>query len=243
MKVSLFVTCVVDQMFPQVGVATVQVLRRLGADVSFNPDQTCCGQPAFNTGYREEARGVAALTVELLEHELESADYVVAPSGSCVSMIKKFYPELFEDDPEMKARAERVGERVFEFSQFLVDVLGAEATGASYSGKITYHDSCHLLRELQVSKEPRSLIKSVRGAELVEMDRSDACCGFGGTFSVKFPEISTAIDGEKLASIERSGADTVVACDSSCLMQIQGLLERQGISVRCMHIAELLNNQ
>jgi L-lactate dehydrogenase complex protein LldE len=243
MKVSLFVTCIVDQMFPQVGVATVEVLHRLGAEVSFNPDQTCCGQPAFNTGYREEARGVAARTVELLERELESSDYIVAPSGSCVSMIKKFYPELFADDPEMKQRVERIGDRVFEFSQFLTHVLGIEATGAVYSGKITYHDSCHLLRELGVSKEPRNLIKSVQGAELIEMDRPDACCGFGGTFSIKFPEISTAIDAEKLASIRRSGADTVVACDSSCLMQINGLMERQGIPVRCMHIAELLNSQ
>jgi L-lactate dehydrogenase complex protein LldE len=243
MKVSLFVTCIVDQMFPQVGVATVQVLQRLGVDVSFNPDQTCCGQPAFNTGYWEEARGVAARTLDLLETELDSADYIVAPSGSCVSMIKKFYTELFRDDPKMKERAERIGGRVFEFSQFLTHVLGVEASGAAYSGKITYHDSCHLLRELGVSKEPRNLIKSVQGAELVEMDRADACCGFGGTFSVKFPEISTAIDAEKLASIQRSGADTVVACDSSCLMQISGLLARQGISVRCIHIAELLNSK
>ena len=241
MKVSLFVTCVVDQMFPQVGVATVQVLRRLGAEVTFNPDQTCCGQPAFNTGYREEAREVAVRNLELIEHELESSDYVVAPSGSCVSMIKKFYPELFADDAERKQRAEVISARVFEFSQFLTHVLGVEATGAAYSGKITYHDSCHLLRELGVSKEPRSLIRSVRDAELVEMDRADACCGFGGTFSVKFPEISTAIDAEKAASIQRCGADTVVACDSSCLMQIAGLLARQGSPVRCMHIAELLN--
>src|SRR5260370_21758437 len=135
MKVSVFVTCIVDQMFAQVGVATVRVMRRLGADVAFNRDQTCCGEPAFNTGYREEARTVAARTLDLLERELESADYVVAPSGSCVSMIKKFYPELFEGDAEMKERVERIGTRVFEFSQFLTHVLGVEATGAAYSGK------------------------------------------------------------------------------------------------------------
>jgi L-lactate dehydrogenase complex protein LldE len=240
MKVSLFITCLVDQMFPQVGVAMTGLLKELGVEVRFNPEQTCCGQPAFNTGYRQDARTVALPMLELFERELERADYLVAPSGSCTAMVKKFYPLLFAQEPELKERAERVGQRLFELSQFLVDVLGVEDVGASYTGRVTYHDSCHLLRELGVSHAPRSLIRNVRGVEFVEMDGADACCGFGGTFSVKHPEVSTAITTEKANCIERAGADTVVACDTSCLMQTSGVLSRRASPVRCLHIAELL---
>jgi len=240
MKVSLFVTCIVDQMFPGVGVAAVEVLSRLGVEVTFNSNQTCCGQPAFNTGYRKEARQVALSTVDLFERELRSCDYIVAPSGSCVTMVRKFYRELFESDPAVVKRAEAISLKIFELSDFLVNVLKALDIEASYHGRVTYHDCCHLLRELRISKEPRQLIGGVRGVEFVEMHASDACCGFGGTFSVKYPEISTAIDQEKITNIARSGADTVVACDSSCLMQIAGLAGRSGLGVRCMHLAELL---
>ena len=240
LKISLFVTCIVDQMFPQVGAAAARLLVRRGVQVVFNPEQTCCGQPAFNTGYLEEARDVARRTLDLLENELKSCDYVVAPSGSCASMIKRFYAELFADDAEARSRAETVSERTFELSQFLTEVLQTEDVEASFQGRITYHDSCHLLRELGVSAGPRKLISAVDGAQFVEMERADACCGFGGTFSVKYPEISTAIAEEKIESILRSEADTVVACDSSCLMQIAGLLDRRGARVGCMHIAELL---
>jgi len=240
MKVSLFITCVVDQFFPRVGEALVEVLTRLGVEVVFNPAQTCCGQPAFNTGYRTEAREVAARMLELFEGELTRADYVVAPSGSCVAMVRKFYPEVFADEPPQRERAERVGARVYELSEFLVNVLGVEDVNASFKERVTYHDSCHLLRELGVSSEPRRLIAAVGQAEFVEMDRTDACCGFGGTFSVRFPELSAAIAEEKATSIERSRAGAVVACDSSCLMQIAGLLARRGSDVRCLHIAELL---
>ncbi len=242
-KVSLFVTCVVDQLFPQAGLAAVDVLTRLGVEVAFNREQTCCGQPAFNSGFRNEAREVAAHMLDVFETELKSADYIVAPSGSCTTMVKKFYGELFEDDERNLERASAIGGRLFEFSQFLVDVLGVSDVAAAYDGKVTYHDSCHLLRELGVSSQPRKLIESVCGVEIVEMDRADACCGFGGTFSVKYPEISTAIGDEKVAAIEVSGADTVIACDSSCLMQIAGLLARRGSTVRCMHIAELLSSR
>ena len=253
MKVSLFVTCIVDQMFPQVGRATVEVLRKRGVEVVFNPDQTCCGQPAFNTGYRDEARRVALHMIDVFERELESADYVVAPSGSCTTMVRKFYVELFEGEPQILSRVNEIAGRIYELSEFLVDILrvtdgaGEEAVddearraGAGSTDRVTYHDCCHLLRELGVTRQPRLLIQSVRGSELIEMDRSDACCGFGGTFSVKYPEISAAIGDEKIASIERSGADTVVACDSSCLMQIAGLASRRGLDVRCMHLAEFL---
>jgi len=240
MKVSLFVTCIVDQTAPHVGAAVVEVLRRLGVGVAFNPRQTCCGQPAFNTGYRREAAEVAAAMLDLFEEELASADYVVAPSGSCAAMVRKYYAELFASDPGRRARAERVGARFFEFSQFLVEVLGVEDVGAVFDGRVTYHDSCHLLRDLGVADAPRALIRNVRGAELVELEGSDACCGFGGTFSVKYPEISAAVAGEKADRVERSGADALVACDSGCLMQTAGVLSRRGAAVRCLHLAELL---
>jgi L-lactate dehydrogenase complex protein LldE len=240
MKVSLFVTCLVDQFFPRVGFAAAELLTRRGVEVVFNAGQTCCGQPAFNAGYRAEARAVAEVTLRLLARELEGADYVVVPSGSCATMLKKFYPELFKDDAGLRPLAESVGGRVYEFSQFLVEVLGVEDTGAQYRGRVTYHDSCHLLRELGVSGEPRKLLAAMRGAEFVEMDGADACCGFGGVFAIKFPEISSAIAEEKIRNIERCGADTVVACDAGCLMQMSGLLSRRGSSVRCLHLAELL---
>ena len=240
MKVSLFVTCIVDQLYPQVGMAMFKLLTRLGVEVTFNAQQTCCGQPAFNSGYRREARSVALEMLGLFRRELQSADYIVAPSGSCVTMVKKYYAELFNDDAQKQAEAESVGARLYELSQFLVEVLGVEDVGAEFAGRVTYHDSCHLLRELGVSQSPRKLIRAVRGADFVEMDDADVCCGFGGTFSVKYAEISSAIAADKIASIERSGAEAVVACDASCLMQIAGLLSRKGSVVRSLHLAELL---
>ena len=243
MKVSIFITCIVDQLYPEVGLAMSNLLTRLGVEVSFNSEQTCCGQPAFNTGYRREARSVAEQMLKVFASELESVDYVVAPSGSCVTMVKKYYPELFADDVELKSQAEFVGERLYELSQFLVDVLAVEDVGAVFQGRLTYHDSCHLLRELGLSLPPRKLINAVKGVEFVELDDADVCCGFGGTFSVKHPEISSAIAAEKVACIERSKADAVVACDSSCLMQIGGMLSRKGSAVRTLHLAELLAGQ
>ncbi|HJS23734.1 MAG TPA: (Fe-S)-binding protein [Pyrinomonadaceae bacterium] len=240
MKVSLFITCLVDQLYPEVGMAMATLLTRLGVEVSFNADQTCCGQPAFNSGYQPEARSVAEQTLNLLARELESVDYIVAPSGSCVTMIRKYYPELFADDPELKQQAESVGQRLYELSQFLVEVLGVRDVGAEFEGRVTYHDSCHLLRELGLSRPPRELINAVKGVEFIELDDADVCCGFGGTFAVKYPEISSAIATEKVTCIERSKADTVVACDASCLMQIGGMLSRKGSAVRTLHLAELL---
>ncbi|HEX5709393.1 MAG TPA: (Fe-S)-binding protein [Pyrinomonadaceae bacterium] len=240
MKVSVFVTCLVDQLYPAAGLAMCETLERLGVEVSFNAAQTCCGQPAFNTGFREEARDVARPTLELLTRELESCDYVVAPSGSCTAMIKNLYPVLFAADPARRVEAERVGARVYEYSQFLVDVMRAEDVGASFEGRVTYHSSCHALRELGVSEQPRKLIAAVRGCEFVEAENSDVCCGFGGTFALKYPDISAAIADEKIRAIERSGAGTVVSCDAGCLMQMAGMLSRRGSPVRCLHIAELL---
>ena len=241
MKVSLFITCLVDQFAPSVGVAMIDVLTKLGVEVTFNPAQTCCGQPAFNNGYRDEARPVAARLLEICERELESADYIVSPSGSCTAMVRKSYVELFADDPEQQLRAEWVGARLFEFSEFLIDRLGVEDVGASFRGRVTYHDSCHLLRELGVSSQPRKLIDAIKGTERVEMEQAEACCGFGGTFSVKYPEISTSMAAGKVVNIERSGAGVVVACDTGCLLQIAGVMTRSGSSVRCLHVAELLS--
>ncbi|HBY60064.1 MAG TPA: Fe-S oxidoreductase [Solibacterales bacterium] len=235
-QVSLFVTCVVDQVFPRVGLAMADVLERLGYDVDFPEAQTCCGQPAFNSGYRREARDVA-------KHFLDTfaqADYVVVPSGSCTSMISHHYRELFHKEPDWLERAEALEPRVWEFSKFLTDVAKVEDVGASFGAKVTYHDSCHALRELQIKTPPRRLLSRVRGLELIEMDKAEECCGFGGTFSVKFAGTSGGMAGTKIESILRTGADYVVSIDSSCLMQLQGALLRAGSRVRTLHLAEVL---
>lgn len=216
--------------------ATVKVLRHLGVDVAFPADQTCCGQIGFNAGYRKEAADVARHFIETFE----SYDHIVAPSGSCASMIKNYYSELFADDPNMLDRAKAVGEKTHELSDFIVNVLGVTEVGGTSTGLVTYHDACHLLRELGISEEPRALIEGVRGVEMQEMAQSDACCGFGGLFSVKFPEISTAMLGEKLQAVADTGASAVVANDCGCLMQMRGALHRAGSNVQPKHIAELL---
>lgn len=214
----------------------MKVLRRLGVDLDFPQDQTCCGQPAFNMGYRKEATDLAQRFLDIFS----SSEYIVVPSGSCGSMAKVFYPDIFRHDPLMEKRAQSVSGRIYEFSQFLVNVLGVTDVGASFHGKVTYHDSCHLLRELGVSTEPRQLIRAVRGTELVELENSDMCCGFGGAFSVKYAQISGAILEDKLRHIIESGADVVVASDSGCLMHMAGAISHRGMPVRTMHLAELL---
>jgi L-lactate dehydrogenase complex protein LldE len=243
MRVSLFVTCLVDQLFPQVGEAMAATLRRLGCEVTFNEAQTCCGQPAFNSGYRREARAVAEHFLEVFGRE--RADFIVAPSGSCTAMARSFYGELFRapEDEGWRARLAEVRPRLREFSEFVVRELGVEDVGARFAGRVTYHDACHLLRELGVADEPRRLIRAVRDIEFVEMEAPDTCCGFGGTFSVKYAEISAAILREKLSRIARSGADYVVANDASCLMQIAGGLSRAGSPVKTVHLAELLDSR
>lgn len=242
MRVSLFITCLNDQLFPQVGTAMVTTLRRLGVDVTFNQAQTCCGQPAFNSGYRNEARALAKHFISVFERE--PADFIVAPSGSCTAMVRNFYRELFhneEDDP-LRQALEGVNVRLREFSEFIVKELQVEDVGARFERRVTYHDACHLLRELNLAAEPRRLIRAVQGVDFVEMEAPDTCCGFGGTFSVKYSEISNAILSEKLSRIARSGAEYVIANDSSCLMQIAGGLSRAGSTVKTMHLAELLAN-
>jgi len=237
MKVALFVTCLVDQMWSSIGTSCVEVLRRVGCEVEFDDRQTCCGQPAFNTGYRDEARRVAQRFIEIFEDS--KAQTIVSTSGSCTAMVHHF-PELFSEDPRWRERAQAVAERTYELSSFLIRVLQVEDVGASWQGKLTWHDACHGLRDLNLKSEPRRLIRNVRGAEFVEIENAEACCGFGGTFSVKYPEISVAILDQKIEAIERAGVAAVVSGDASCLMQIGGRLSRKKSPVRVMHLAELL---
>ena len=239
MKASLFVTCLVDQFFPEVGESVVNVLRRRGVEVDFPSGQTCCGQPAYNSGFTSRALPLAERFIELFE----DSEYVVVPSGSCASMLKIFIPEILSGHPTLAEPAQALSERTYEFSQFLVNVLGVSRVGASYNGRITYHASCHLLRELGASTESQQLMRHVKGARLVPLQGEAECCGFGGTFAVKYPEISGAILNSKLDQIEKTGADAVVACDSGCLMHIGGGLSRRNIKTQPMHLAQLLDHE
>ena len=234
--VTLFIQCLVDGIYPEVGEAMVKIFRNLGFDLSCPLEQTCCGQPAFNSGYRREARAAAKRFIEIFE----SAETIVCPSGSCVTMVRQHYPELFKEDAGWLKRADQVANRTYELTEYLVDVLGVDDLGVYYDGKITYHDSCHLLRNLRVKNQPRRLLHKISGAEFIEMNDSDKCCGFGGSFSVKYADISAAMAADKVENIIASGADTVVGCDMGCLMNIQGMLSRQGSDIKTMHIAQIL---
>ena len=235
----LFVTCIVDQLFPEVGVSVVRVLRRMGVEVGFPEGQTCCGQAVYNSGFRREARELAEKTVE----ELGNSEYVVVPSGSCAAMMRVFYLDLFEEDPIMLAKAEALSAKVHEFSEFLVKVLGVEDPGVEGSGSAVFHPGCHLLREMEVREAPRRLLDSVAGLEVRDLRDAETCCGFGGSFSVKLPHISEGMLADKVASVRESGADTLVSCDMSCLMHIGGALRRQTPDVRIRHIAQVLDGQ
>ena len=237
MTVTLFVPCFVDLMFPKVGISMVRILERLGHKVECPEDIACCGQPAYNSGYWEEARTLAATTLE----RLKDAEVVVIGSGSCGAMLHVFYPELFAGTPQAEP-AKALANKCFEFSDFLVTKLGVTDVGARFPAKVTFHDGCHGLRELHTHQQPRRLLANVRDLELIEM-KEQVCCGFGGTFSVKYGEISNAILQEKLTRIANSGVEFVVANDSSCLMQIAGGLSRAGSPVKTMHLAELLAKQ
>lgn len=234
--VSLFIQCLVDTMFPATGEAMITVFNRLGLAYDYPLGQTCCGQPAFNSGYRTDAAAAARHFIE----QFEDAEVIVCPSGSCVYMVRHHYPELFADDPPLQSRAMAVGAKTFEFTEYLVDELGIEDVGAEFSGTVTYHDSCHLHRGLGIAEQPRTLLQNVRGLELIEMQDSDTCCGFGGTFSVNYPGISVAMADEKIDNILASKAGVVTGCDISCLMNIQGRMSRRGENVRVAHIAEIL---
>jgi L-lactate dehydrogenase complex protein LldE len=236
-RVQLFITCIIDTLFPDVGEATVAVLERLGLEVHFPQAQTCCAQPAYNGGFHAEARHVALRFMEVFE---QSPDPIVCPSGSCAAMVVHGYADLFADDPKNLARAKALAARTYEFSQFIVDVMGVTDLGAHFEGKVTYHPACHLTRHLHVTQAPKTLLTNVQGADLVPLPGAEECCGFGGLFAIKHGDISGAILDQKIANIAKTGAEAVVGCDMSCLMHIQGGLSRDRLPIRCKHLAEVL---
>ena len=223
-------------MYPNAGLAGMELLRREGIRVIFPQDQTCCGQPAFNSGYRRQARFAAQHFIDVFE----DSEIIVCPSGSCVNMVRHHYVELFENNPHWLQRAQDLANRTYEFSEYLVDVLGVDELGANFEGRVAYHDSCHLLRNLRIREQPRRLLSRVSGVKFIEMHDADRCCGFGGSFSVKYADISAAMVTDKVNNIIATGADTVVGCDMGCLMNIQGRLSRKGSDIRVRHIAQIL---
>ncbi len=234
-RASLMITCLGDLFYPEIGVKIVRLLRSLGVTVDFPEGQTCCALPLFNSGYHAEAAAIARRTVPLFR----DSEYVVVPSGSCAWMVKHEYPGLLTDPP-LRAQAEALAARTYELSQFLVKVLERIRFRSAIPGRVTYHDSCHLLRGLGESESPRSILRSLEGAEFVELPGYDECCGFGGSFAVRLPEVSTSILDKKLANVEATGARCVVACDAGCLMQMGGGLRRRNSPARAVHLAELL---
>ena len=235
-RVALLVTCLVDLFRPSVGFAAVKLLEDAGCTVEVPRAQTCCGQPAYNSGDKTDAKAIACQVIAAFA----GYDYVVAPSGSCAGMVKIHYPELFSDEPEMRAKADELAARTWELVSFLVDVRGMKKVAADFAQLVTYHDSCSGLRELGVKAQPRQLLASVRGLDLKELPGAEICCGFGGTFCIKYPEISDKMVSEKTADIAATGADTLLAGDLGCLLNMAGKLQRQGKNVRVRHVAEVL---
>lgn len=243
--VQLFITCLADTFYPETGRAIVDILQRLGLRVEFPTAQTCCGQPAFNAGMWKEARKMACHMIQVLE---KTKGHVVAPSGSCIHMLRHAYPELFRDDPHWLPRAQALAERSYEFSEYLVDILGVTDVGARWQGRLAYHPSCHLLRGLGIDRQPRLLLSHLQGATLVDLPYAEECCGFGGVFSVDQPEVSTEMLLRKIANIQASQADAVVVADTGCRLHITGGLHRkigsQSLAqIRVMHLAEVLANR
>lgn len=238
-SVQLFVTCIVDTLYPETGEAVVRVLQRAGCSVDFPEDQTCCGQPAFNAGMRPHARQMAENTIRVFEN---TTGDIVIPSGSCAGMIKHGYKELFVDDPGWFPRAESIAKRTYEFTEYLVDNLGIENIGAEFSEKITYHSSCHLLRDLGVDRQPQRLLDSVKAAEIIPLPKREECCGFGGLFSIEHPEISKEMLERKIENLEASGASVLVSCDAGCVAHISGGLQRKKKPLKAVHIAEILDH-
>lgn len=235
-RVALFVTCLVDLFRPSVGFAAVKLLEDAGCSVAVPAAQTCCGQPAYNSGDQADTRAIARQVIAAFE----GYDYVVAPSGSCAAMIREHYPPLFDDEPELAQRAHRLARRTHELVSFLRDVRKVDTVDADFTGSVTYHDSCSGLRELDIKQQPRDLLRSVRGLKLVELQDAETCCGFGGTFCVKYPDISDRMVTDKAAAIEGTDAGTLLAGDLGCLMNMAGKLKRRGAPVRTRHVAEVL---
>ena len=235
-EVGLFVTCLVDLMRPNVGFAAVRLLEATGCSVTVPEMQSCCGQPAYNNGDDSNTLGIARQVIEVFEN----FDYVVAPSGSCAGMLREHYPRLFATDLKWVNRAHHLAQKTYELTQFLVDVVGLQITDTRYDGLCTYHDSCAGLRELGIKKQPRRLLSNIAGLELVEMKDTEICCGFGGTFSVKYPQISGRLAADKVKNADRTDADTLVGGDLGCLLNLAGRLSREGRSLKVFHVAEVL---
>lgn len=235
MNVQLFIPCFVDQLYPHTAFNMVKVLEKAGCKVSYNTNQTCCGQPAFNAGFCDESKSVA----EKFLNDFDNSDYVVAPSASCVGFIRNYYPGLFENSMQQN-KIKNLGKRTFEFSEFLIDILKVADFGATFNEKITYHDSCAALRECKIKEGPRRLLSHVKGIELVEMNDVETCCGFGGTFSVKFEGISVAMAEQKITNIIATGATSVVSTDCSCIMQLSGIIKEKNLNIKTFHLADVL---
>ena len=236
-QVQLFVTCLVDAFYPEVGLATVNILEHQGFEVGFPLNQTCCGQPAFNAGYWDEARAMARYSLEVLS---QTEGPIIIPSGSCADMIVHHYPEILEDDPEYRARLHDISQRTFEFTQFLVDEVGLSDVGAHCQGCATYHPSCHGLRNLNLRRQAKTLLEHVAGLRLVDLPEAEECCGFGGLFAVKMSDISGAMLDRKLNHVIQSGAEILVGSDVSCLMHMAGGLRKRNNPIQVKHIAEIL---
>ncbi|MES2003550.1 MAG: (Fe-S)-binding protein [Bacteroidota bacterium] len=235
MNVQIFIPCFVDQLYPQVGFNMVKVLEKAGCTVSYNASQTCCGQPAFNAGFWGEAKEVCSKFL----NDFSGSDYIVAPSASCVGFVRNYYSKLFENAPE-SALAKKTAERIFEFSEFLVHIVKRDDFGATFTGKATYHDSCAALRECKIKNEPRQLLSKVKGLELAEMTDVETCCGFGGTFAVKFEPISIAMGDQKITNAVATEAQYIISTDMSCLMHMDGCSKHKGSHLKMVHLAEVL---
>lgn len=235
MKVQLFIPCFVDQLYPQTAFNMIKVLRKAGCEVTYNTNQTCCGQPAFNAGFWDEAKSVCYKFLK----DFDTSDYIVAPSASCVGFVKNYFSKLF-DDPAILSQVENTGKRIFEFSEFLIDVLRMDNIGASLNAKATYHDSCAALRECKIKESPRKLLSNVKGLELIEMNDVETCCGFGGTFAIKFEGISIGMADQKVTNALSTGASLIISTDLSCLMHMDGYIKGKNLPLKTMHIADVL---
>jgi L-lactate dehydrogenase complex protein LldE len=235
-QISLFIPCLVDIFMPEVGEACLTVLEHLGIQSIYHLEQTCCGQPAITAGYRRQAKHAAKHFIEIFERD----DAIVCPSGSCVHTVRHQYPDILADEPQWRMRAEKLAPRLYEFSDFLVDVLAVEDLGGKFSGKVAYHESCQVLRGLNISEQPKKLIRAVEGTELLHLSGADKCCGFGGEFSTQYPEISEAIVQEKVFHYIESGADLLIMCDPGCLLNIGGYLSRHHPDKKVVHLATFL---
>ena len=237
MNIQLFIPCFVDQLFPETGFNMVRVLEKAGCRVQYNTEQTCCGQPAFNAGFRDDAKEVCMKFLK----DFPGTDYIVSPSASCTGFVRNYYPDMFKDS-SYKKEVTAVQKRIYEFSDFLVNVLHLDNFDASLPGKATYHDSCAALRECKIKEEPRKLLSHVKGLELIEMEDVETCCGFGGSFAIKFESISIAMADQKVNHAMKTGAEYLISTDLSCLMHLDGYIRHKGLPLKTMHIADVLSS-